>query len=265
MASSPDFVNYICEQLEGTGAVRFRKMFGEYMVYLNDKPVLLVCDNTPFAKPHPCLAQLLKDRPMALPYEGYEGTKEHYVLDPDDGETLRQAALLLEAVTPLPKKKVRGAKKTPKPRGNGPVPWHIAWPAHSKPELADIAAWVGSPLFGQLTGWVGDTYGSAPSIEFSVCTLDPGWNVKYKKGAKALCTLYPRAGFVTCMVSVGGKLLPDVETMLPTFTPEFQAIYEKTSLFNGGKWLILDLKDPAQLEDVQRLMLMKVKPPRKKA
>ena len=31
MASSPDFVNYICEQLEGLGAVRSRKMFGEYM------------------------------------------------------------------------------------------------------------------------------------------------------------------------------------------------------------------------------------------
>lgn len=118
---------------------------------------------------------------------------------------------------------------------------------------------MGSPLFGQLTDWVGETYGSAPSIEFSACSLDPGWNVKYKKGAKALCTLYPRAGFVTCMVSVGGKLLSDVETM------EFQAIYEKTSLFNGGKWMILDLKDPAQLEDVQRLMRMKVKPPRKKA
>ena len=37
MASNPDFVNYICEQLEGLGAVRSRKMFGEYMVYLNDK------------------------------------------------------------------------------------------------------------------------------------------------------------------------------------------------------------------------------------
>lgn len=36
MASSAGFAAYICEQLEGTGAVRFRKMFGEYMVYVND-------------------------------------------------------------------------------------------------------------------------------------------------------------------------------------------------------------------------------------
>ena len=111
MSTSPEFVEYLCEQLEGTGAVRYRKMFGEYMVYLNDKPVLLVCGDTPFVKMLPCVAGLLKDRPTALPYEGYEGTKLHYVLDPDDRETLRQAVLLLEEVTPVPKKRRPAAKR----------------------------------------------------------------------------------------------------------------------------------------------------------
>ena len=74
MSSSPEFVRYLCEQLEGTGEVRFRKMFGEYWIYLNDRPAVLVCGNTPFIKPLPCVAELLKERPMALPYEGYEGT-----------------------------------------------------------------------------------------------------------------------------------------------------------------------------------------------
>jgi DNA helicase-2/ATP-dependent DNA helicase PcrA len=32
------------------GAVRYKKMFGEYMVYVNEKPILLVCDNTVFVK-----------------------------------------------------------------------------------------------------------------------------------------------------------------------------------------------------------------------
>ena len=55
MSTSPEFVTYLCEQLEGTGEVRSRKMFGEYMVYLNDRPVLLVCDDTPFVKMLPCV------------------------------------------------------------------------------------------------------------------------------------------------------------------------------------------------------------------
>ena len=92
MSTSPEFVTYLCEQLEGTGEVRSRKMFGEYMVYLNDRPVLLVCDDTPFVKMLPCVEGLLGDRPSAAPYEG---AKPHYVLDPDDGETLRRAAELV--------------------------------------------------------------------------------------------------------------------------------------------------------------------------
>ena len=102
MASTLDFVTYICEQLEGVGAIRARKMFGEYMVYVNDKPVVLVCDDTVFMKKLPCLEELLGCNPVGNPYEG---AKEHYVLDPDDRETLRRAAALAEEVTQRPQKR----------------------------------------------------------------------------------------------------------------------------------------------------------------
>jgi len=46
MATTVDFIEYVCGQIDGVGAVRYKKMFGEYMAYVNDKPVLLVCDNT---------------------------------------------------------------------------------------------------------------------------------------------------------------------------------------------------------------------------
>ena len=265
MSSSPDFVRYICEQLEGTGAIRARKMFGEYMVYVNDRPVFLVCDDMLFIKKLPELNPLLDNRPSAPPYDG---AKEHYVLDPDGREVLRQAAVLAEAVTPLPKKKTKQADKGQTGAGiqvaSGPIPWHVAWPSHMEPSMADIAAWINSPLFGELTAWVEETYGVGPAVEYSRCSMDPGWNVKYKMGSKALCVLYPRPGFYTCMVSIGAKLIPDVETLLPTFTPELQALYEKTSFFQGGKWLLLDITDHSRLEDVRRLMCLKAKPPRKK-
>ena len=104
MASSTDFVSYICEQLDGLGAVRSRKMFGDYMVYLNDKPVMILCDNRAMVKMLPCLADLLAGRPTQPPYEG---AKDHYLLDPDDRDTLREAARMAEKVTPLPKKRTK--------------------------------------------------------------------------------------------------------------------------------------------------------------
>lgn len=109
MASSQDFVSYVCEQLEGVGSLRARKMFGEYMIYVNEKPVLMVCDNMVYVKVLPCLAELLSDHPAAPPYPG---AKEHYILDPDERDKLRQAAMLAEGVTPLPKKRTKKPKAT---------------------------------------------------------------------------------------------------------------------------------------------------------
>ena len=258
MASSPDFVNYICEQLEGLGAVRSRKMFGEYMVYLNDKPVIIICDDRPMVKTLPCLEELLRGRPVEPPYEG---AKDHYLLDPDDRETLREAARLAEEVTPLPKKKT--PKKKEPAKAEGPVPWDVAWPQQIKPALSDIGAWVKNPLLEELMAWMGESYGVEPSVEFSKCSLDKGWNIKYKKGSKSLCVLYVRSGWFTAMVTLGAKQVAELETFLPTFSASFRKLYEKTPLFNGGKWLTVDVKKKKELEEVQRLILMKAKPAKK--
>lgn len=40
------------------------------MVYLNEKPVLLVCDNTVFVKKLPVLDDLMRDALCGCPYEG---------------------------------------------------------------------------------------------------------------------------------------------------------------------------------------------------
>lgn len=39
MATSLEFLEYARERLDRFGALRARKMFGEYMLYLNEKPV----------------------------------------------------------------------------------------------------------------------------------------------------------------------------------------------------------------------------------
>ena len=255
MATDPGLIEYLCDQLEGLGAVRSRKMFGEYMLYCNDKPVLIICDDRPMVKMLPILEPLLKDHPTAPPYEG---AKPHYVLDPDDRETLREAVRLAEEVTPVPKKKAPKKKETPP--AEGPAAWDTAWPAHNKPELGDIDRWVDSPFLGELQAWMAETYQVSPSVEFSKCSLDRGWNLKFKKGSKSLCVLYVRSGYFTAMVTLDAKQLLEVEPLLPTFSAPFRKVYEKTSLFNGGKWLSIDVKEQAQLEDVKRLIQMKTRP-----
>lgn len=107
MASNPEYVAFVCAQIQDAGIVTSKKMFGEYMVYVDAKPLLLVCDNTVYVKQHPCLAQLLKDAAVDTPYDG---AKPHYILDIDDPALCLQVIALLEPVTPLPKPR---KKKTP--------------------------------------------------------------------------------------------------------------------------------------------------------
>ena len=99
MATTPEYREHVCALLEGLGTVRTRKMFGEYLLYLNGRRIFSLCDNTVFAKPWPEVEVLLP----AVEYGA--GAKPHLILDVDDEDALRRAARLLEALAPPPKAK----------------------------------------------------------------------------------------------------------------------------------------------------------------
>lgn len=115
------------------------------------------------------------------------------------------------------------------------------------PTLAEVAQWVRNPVFDRFCARMGDTCGCGERIEYSACSMERGWNVKYKKGGRALCTIYPREGYFTVMVVVGNKEKPAVEEMLPRCTPELREIYHRTNEGNGQRWLMIDLEDEGEL------------------
>lgn len=108
MATTAEFIEYVCEQIQGVGFIRYRKMFGEYMVYINDKPILLVCDNTVYVKMLDCIKDLMQNAPTGIPYTG---AKERYILDIDNSNLSKEIIKILEPITPIPKPK---KKKTAK-------------------------------------------------------------------------------------------------------------------------------------------------------
>ncbi len=70
MASSQATIDELLGCLTGTGRFTARKMFGEYCVYLNEKPVALVCDDQLFIKPTAAGRELASDAIDAPPYPG---------------------------------------------------------------------------------------------------------------------------------------------------------------------------------------------------
>ena len=107
MATSKDFIEYVLEKIKTDGKVDCKKMFGEYMVYVDEKPVLLVCDDTVFIKILPETKAILgDDAEIGRPYDG---AKEHFAIDPDD-EKFALLVSVLEKVTP-PRKPCKASKK----------------------------------------------------------------------------------------------------------------------------------------------------------
>ena len=102
MASDIDFVNYVIDQINSLGIITSKKMFGEYMIYINQKPVILICNNTAYVKKLECIKLFCENGEIGIPYNG---AKEHYILDIDNKETLIEIIKEVEKVTLIPKKR----------------------------------------------------------------------------------------------------------------------------------------------------------------
>ena len=82
--SNPDLVEYIVEQAGKSGIVNAKKMFGDYCLYCDGKPVGLICDDYLYLKPLKQLEPLLREEDKQLK-PPYEGAKPHFVItDVDD-------------------------------------------------------------------------------------------------------------------------------------------------------------------------------------
>lgn len=124
-----------------------------------------------------------------------------------------------------------------------------------RPTLEEIGEYIRTPVFIQFCSEIKSKYNCSEKIDFSSCSWEPGWNIKFKKSSKTLCTVYPKENHFTVMLVVGKKEKEQVESILPGCTAELQEIYAGTKDGNGQKWLMIDLEDADQLYgDIFRLI-----------
>jgi TfoX/Sxy family transcriptional regulator of competence genes len=115
VASDLSFVEYVCDQLHDVERVTYRKMFGEYAIYIGEKVVGLVCDNQLFVKPTDAGRALLKEPVMAPPYPG---AKPAFLIaaELDDSEVVSALFKATANELPAPKPRKSKAKKKAAPR-----------------------------------------------------------------------------------------------------------------------------------------------------
>lgn len=77
----------------------------------------------------------------------------------------------------------------------------------NQPTETEIKDFVGTKLFSDLDNYLRDNYKVKPKLAYSSCAMNNniwrGWNIKYQKSGKSLCTIYPQKGYF--LVLVPGK------------------------------------------------------------
>lgn len=137
--------------------------------------------------------------------------------------------------------------------------WNTKYPKDTRPEPAEIENYIGSPLWRGLCGYIETTFTAKPVIEHSTCSGAPGWNIKYRKNGRPLCTLYPHEGYFTALVCIGGREQTEAELSLAHSCPYLQELYRKSKPLNGSRWLMADVTCEAVLEGTKLLVSARAK------
>lgn len=110
MSTDKSFIDFITDQLESTGVISSRKMFGEYALYCNGKVIALVCDNKLYVKPTEAGRTYIGNPVEAPPYPG---AKMYFLIEEEieDRDWLSTLVRITEDELPEPKPKKSGKSK----------------------------------------------------------------------------------------------------------------------------------------------------------
>ena len=139
--------------------------------------------------------------------------------------------------------------------------WNLLYSNVTPPTWEQVTEYIGSPLWAEFNERIQSAYQIKPCMEYSRCSMQAGWNIKYKKGGKSLCTLYPMQGYFIALVVVGSHELMEAEFLMPQCSDYVQTVFKNTKTGNGQKWLMLDVRDRGIMDDVFRLINLRKRIP----
>lgn len=138
--------------------------------------------------------------------------------------------------------------------------WYNLYGPCNPPGLDNISEYVHNKLWQDLNRFLQNTYQIQPKLAYSRCSMQPGWNVKYQKSGKSLCTLYPMENYFITLVVIGNKEIHEAELLIPLCSKYTQVLYQETKFSPGGRWLMIKVTDRSILEDVMNLIQIRLKP-----
>ena len=139
----------------------------------------------------------------------------------------------------------------------------------TQPTDADMITVIGQPIaeaWTALRRFLVETYDIAPI--FNSGGKKYGWNLQHRIGGRPLCEMYPEHGSFTALVVLGKAELDQAMERIETFGPTVRQALVETPRYHDGCWMYIRVSDPLtcqqDVKDVEQLLLIKKRPPRKK-
>lgn len=140
--------------------------------------------------------------------------------------------------------------------------WNEIYDHGNMPSITEIRNYIGSSkqLWDKFIEYIEQTYSIKPQISYSSCSAQPGWNIKYRKGGKSLCTIYPMDGYFITLVVVGNQEEDEIRIGMETgmYTAYLKNLYDKTVYSKIGRWLMIEVKNEETLKDIKKLLNIRV-------
>ena len=87
-----------------------------------------------------------------------------------------------------------------------------------------------------------------------------GWTLRYRKGGRTLCSLYPERGAFSMLIVLGAKEVAKALSMMDQFNAKIRKVLTETPQLHDGRWLWIRVLEQSDVDGIIELLKRKRKP-----
>jgi hypothetical protein len=127
-----------------------------------------------------------------------------------------------------------------------------------QPTTGELLATINSkcPLWQRLTRFITDNYRIKEDLAFY--GKNYGWAVRFRKGSKALISLYPDEDSFTAQIIIGS--IQAEKTFSLNLSNNVKRTLENAHEFPEGRWLFIKIETEQDVSNIQQLLTIKLTP-----
>jgi len=130
-----------------------------------------------------------------------------------------------------------------------------------KPTEEEMIDFMGEPAkeaWVEIRRFIEEHYDIVPETVFGGAKY--GWEIRYRKSGKTLCSLTPEKGGVMVLIVLGKHESEKALSMRNELSPKMYRLIENTKQLHDGRWLWIRLLTANDVNDVKKLLPIKRKP-----